>query len=97
MQQSLGGGLKHGEYSELIVDYVAGTLDARMELEFQKHIESCDGCWNAVAGQKAVWAALDECRSQPISADFDRRLFQRIRAEADSGSRWSLRALIASR
>jgi anti-sigma factor RsiW len=96
MQQSLGGGLKHGEYSELIVDYVAGTLDARMELEFQKHLEGCDGCWNAVAEQKAVWAALDECGSQPISPDFDRRLFQRI-AEAGNGGRWSWRALISSR
>ncbi|HTC87194.1 MAG TPA: zf-HC2 domain-containing protein [Bryobacteraceae bacterium] len=96
MQQSLGGGLKHGEYSELIVDYVAGTLDARMELEFQRHIECCDGCWSAVAEQKAVWEALDQFRTQPISPDFDRRLFQRI-AEADSGWRWSWRALISSR
>jgi len=53
MQQSLGGWLKHGEYSELIVDYVAGTLDARMELEFQKHS-------NAVTDVGMPWLSKEQ-------------------------------------
>ncbi|MGA2877731.1 MAG: zf-HC2 domain-containing protein [Bryobacteraceae bacterium] len=96
MQSLLGGALKHSECSELIVDYVAGTLDARREVEFQRHIESCTGCWDAVAGQRAVWAALDQWRSLPVSPDFDRRLFKRI-AEAESHGRWSWRALVSGR
>ena len=88
--------MKHGECSELIVDYVAGTLDARREAEFQRHIESCAGCGDAVAGQKAVWAALDQWRGLAVSPDFDRRLFQRI-AEAETPGRWSWRALVSGR
>jgi Putative zinc-finger len=63
MQWTLGGALKHAECSELIVDYVAGTLDSRKEAAFQRHIECCAGCARVLAEQKAVWAALDEWRA----------------------------------
>jgi anti-sigma factor RsiW len=76
----LGGAPKHGECSELIVDYVAGTLDSNTEAAFRRHLESCAACCEAVAGQKAVWSALDEdlWLKPAVSPDFDQKLFERI-------------------
>ncbi len=62
MQWTLGGALQHAECLELIVDYVAGTLDSRKEPSFERHIEFCAPCARVLAEQRVVWAALDEWR-----------------------------------
>jgi len=61
MQRALGGALKHGDCTELMVDYVAGRLDPDVVPAFQRHMELCAVCLEETALQKAVWAALDEC------------------------------------
>ena len=42
------------------------------------HVESCTACRDFVLAQRAVWDALDAWEAAPVSADFDRRLYQRI-------------------
>ncbi len=60
---------------ERLIDYVSGSLDARDAALFEKHLEACAECREFVAGQKAVWNALDVFEAAPVSADFDRRLY----------------------
>jgi anti-sigma-K factor RskA len=85
--------------AELVVGYCAGTLGPDGATAFERHMEFCDACCDAVAAQKAVWAALDaalddaEWRALPVLPDFDRRLFQRIK-EAENRSWWKWRALV---
>ena len=91
MHWPLGGAPEHTQCSELIVDYVAGRLDSHSQASFQRHINSCQLCCDAVARQSTVWRALDEdlWRRPPVSADFDQRLFKRIReTETRRGGVW---------
>ena len=44
----------------------------------EAHIESCLECKAVTASQKAVWDVLDLWEAEPVSADFDRRLYERI-------------------
>jgi anti-sigma factor RsiW len=67
MQRPLGGALKHSDCKELIVDYVAGTLDPTTEAAFERHIECCAACREDARLQKAVWTALDYCL-RPITS-----------------------------
>jgi len=73
--------------AELIVGYVARTLDAETEAEFRRHLELCCACREAVAAQQAVWSALDAWRAILVSPDFDNRLLRRI-AQEERGGRW---------
>src|SRR5579871_3685689 len=68
---------------ELIVGYTARTLAPEEEIAFERHLESCARCRQMTAQQGAVWSALDAWRPPRISADFDRKLAQRI-AQAQS-------------
>ena len=96
MHWPLGGAPEHRQCSELIVDYVAGRLDFDSQAAFQRHIDSCVLCCDAVARQSRVWLALDEnVWGRPsISPDFDQRLFERIR-ETETRRGGMLRALAA--
>jgi anti-sigma factor RsiW len=67
MQRPLGGVLKHSDCTELIVDYVAGTLDSATAAAFERHIESCAACREEARLQRAVWLALDYCL-RPITS-----------------------------
>ena len=101
MHWPLGGAPEHTQCSELIVDYVAGRLDSQSQAAFQRHINSCACCSDAVARQNTVWLALDVefesdlWRRPPISPDFDQRLFERIR-ETEARRGGMLRALAAA-
>jgi anti-sigma factor RsiW len=46
---------------------VARTLDAEAKSEFQRHLETCSKCREAVAAQEAVWSALDAWH--PVAGD----------------------------
>lgn len=70
-----------------LLAYIAGRLDGRTRLSLESHVESCAGCREFVRGQNAVWSALDLWEAAPVSADFDRRLYQRI---AQQVSWWDL-------
>jgi anti-sigma factor RsiW len=79
--------LNGGDEAEVIISYVARTLDAEADSEFQRHLGTCAKCRKAVAAQEAVWSALDAWHPIPVSPDFDRKLFRRI-AEEEHGRWW---------
>ena len=72
------------EGDELIIAYVAGTLDPETEDALERHLTSCVSCTEMVAEQRSVWSALDELIPLPVSTNFDARLYQRIAEEARS-------------
>jgi len=80
-----GAGVING--AEVIINYVARTLDADADSGFQRHLATCSKCREAVAAQEAVWSALDAWHPVPVSADFDRQLFRRIAGE-ERGRGW---------
>ena len=57
----------------------SGTRRTTAALE--QHLEVCAACRELVAGQQAVWSALDEWQAPAASADFNRKLFARIEQE----------------
>jgi len=63
---------------QVLVDYCAGRLDARAGAEVKTHVEACAACSQFVVGQSAAWNALDAFEAPPVSAGFDRKLWERI-------------------
>ena len=45
-------------------------------------MHTCKDCAEFRAGQELVWRALDAWEAAPVTPDFNRRLYQRIEAEA---------------
>jgi len=70
--------MENRENEELLLNYVSGALDAQAAASFDQHMLTCAACRQFAHGQKAVWKALDLFEPAAISADFDRRLYQRI-------------------
>jgi anti-sigma factor RsiW len=63
---------------ERLLDYVSGSLDTQEAALFEKHLQICSTCSEFVTGQKSVWESLDLFEAAPVSAGFDRRLYERI-------------------
>jgi anti-sigma factor RsiW len=63
---------------ERLLDYVSGSLDTQEAALFEQHLQTCSACGEFVAGQKSVWESLDLFEPAPVSAAFDRRLYERI-------------------
>jgi len=76
--------IEDGSGAELILAYVAGTLDPEREAAFEQHMRNCQNCRELAAGQRDVWSALDHWTPVPVSQDFDEKLFRRIAAEERS-------------
>ena len=70
--------LKRVETTDLLLEYSARRLDASRAAALGRHVEACAECSAFLAGQRAVWDALDEWEAPPVSMDFNRRLWQRI-------------------
>lgn len=64
--------------SEILLDYCSRGLSHESTLLVEAHIETCVECKSVTASQAAVWDALDLWEAEPVSADFDRRLYERI-------------------
>src|SRR5712691_4497096 len=73
---------QNGTSVELVMAYTAGTLEPEKQIALDRHMSVCPGCRDMVAGQRAVWEALDAWKPAPVSADFNARLYQRISEEA---------------
>lgn len=71
-----------GEGADLLA-YAAGRLDEARAAALERHVGSCAGCREFVAGQRAVWQALDAWEAAPVSPDFDRNLYRRIEQKSD--------------
>jgi hypothetical protein len=73
--------LENGNTAELVLAYGARTLDADQDAAFERHMLSCADCRELAAAQRAVWSALDDWKPEPISSNFDAKLYQRILTE----------------
>jgi hypothetical protein len=69
------------ENAELLLEYCARQLNPAATATLERHLEVCPECRRFAETQRAVWSALDEWETQPVSADFDRRLYARIDRE----------------
>jgi anti-sigma factor RsiW len=70
--------MENRESEELLLNYISGALNGQEAASFDRHMLTCAACREFAHGQKAVWDALDLFEPASISADFDRRLYQRI-------------------
>ncbi len=73
--------MQTGETASLLLDYCDRKLPLELMEEMDRHLAVCGSCRDAVAGQKAVWAALEAWEPEPVAVDFDRRLYRRIDEE----------------
>jgi anti-sigma factor RsiW len=72
-----------GEGTEVFIAYGAQALPPELELAFSEHLKDCEACRRAAEAQKEVWNALDAWEAQPVSSNFDARLYERIAREAE--------------
>jgi anti-sigma factor RsiW len=77
------------ENAELLLAYCARKLDPETQITLERHLAICPACREFQTSQQAVCEALDAWDAMPVSADFDRRLYQRIEQEAAHASWWS--------
>src|ERR1044072_2671609 len=75
------------ESAELLLAYSTGKLNSERAAAGEQHIGICPVCGEFVARQQAVSKALGAWQAPAVSADFDRRLYQRIEKEV---SWWDL-------
>src|SRR6516225_11517063 len=75
------------EKAELLLAHASQKLDAERAAVLEQHLAQCPACREYAAAQFAVWDALDAWKAPEVSADFDRRLYQRIQQEV---SWWDL-------
>jgi len=86
--------IKTQENTEWLLDYAAGRLRGERAAELGRHVETCNDCAGFVAAQQVVWNALDQWEPEPVSLDFDRRLYRSIdEARPASGLSRMLRRL----
>ena len=78
--------IRSEETAEILLAYTARRLDAVKTAMLEDHMSVCSECAAFRAGQDAVWQALDAWEAPPVAADFNRRLYQRI--EADAAAPW---------
>jgi len=73
--------LENRQSSEILLEYSFRALNGSDTEQLEAHLGQCQACRDFVDGQRAVWEALDGWEAEPVSEDFDRRLFQRIESE----------------
>jgi anti-sigma factor RsiW len=66
---------------ETLVAYAAGELDRDTAASIEQHLRGCPACRSVALEQAALWKTLDIWEAPPVSADFDQRLYSRIRDE----------------
>ncbi|MBI2687066.1 MAG: hypothetical protein HYX27_12185 [Acidobacteria bacterium] len=64
--------------ADVLLDYCARVLDTERKAMLETHMEHCEDCRTMARAQMEVWAAMDSYDAEPISADFDRKLYARI-------------------
>lgn len=64
--------------AQVLLEYIAGRLNATSAADLERHLEICPECMRFRTEQTALWEALDSWETMPVSADFNRRLWQRI-------------------
>ncbi len=67
---------------DVLLDYSTGKLDRARLARLEQHLRTCAECSAFLAGQQDLWQTLDAWEPEPVSMDFNRRLWHRIDAEA---------------
>jgi anti-sigma-K factor RskA len=81
--------LQNTETTELLVEYCAKQLAPETASVLERHIEGCSACQAFTEAQSEVWSALDSWKPEPVSRNFDQRLYARIAAaERPSWRQW---------
>lgn len=73
--------------ADVLLDYCARALDPERKAMLEAHMAHCDDCRDMASAQSQIWSAMDVYEAEPISADFDRKLYARI-AEEDKVPAW---------
>ncbi|HTP34205.1 MAG TPA: hypothetical protein VMJ75_18635 [Candidatus Acidoferrales bacterium] len=73
------------ETAAQLLGYCARKLDTESQAILERHIAVCPECLKFAESQRAVWEALEAWEAEPVSADFDRRLYRRIE---EDGTWW---------
>ncbi|MBM3785953.1 MAG: hypothetical protein FJW30_16455 [Acidobacteria bacterium] len=64
--------------ADVLLDYCSRSLDPARRGMLERHMAYCSECREMAAGQAEIWSAMDMFDAEPVSADFDRRLYSRI-------------------
>ncbi len=75
------------ENAEVLLAYCARTLEPDTLSALERHMASCPECSAFAEQQQALWSALDSWQPEPVSSDFDNRLYRRI-AQLDARPLW---------
>jgi anti-sigma factor RsiW len=70
--------LSREDTADVLLDYSARRLDKARAARLERHMESCEACAAFGVQQGALWSALDEWEPEPVSMDFNRRMWQKI-------------------
>lgn len=70
--------LSREDTADVLLDYSAGRLDKARASLLERHMETCDACAAFGVQQGALWSALDEWEPEPVSMDFNRRMWRKI-------------------
>ncbi|MBZ5590943.1 MAG: zf-HC2 domain-containing protein [Acidobacteriia bacterium] len=73
--------IKTQKNKEWLLEYSAGRLDNERAARVARHLAMCPECARFVEAQRGVWQALSQWEPEPVSADFDRRLYSRIESQ----------------
>lgn len=80
--------LETRENAALLVAHAARELGPDIAVRLDRHIAGCPACSEFMRRQQAVWDALDVRQPEPISPDFNRRLYARIEELEGQASWW---------
>ena len=73
--------------ADVLLDYCARALDAERKQMLEMHMAHCDECREMARAQSEIWTAMDAYDAEPVSPDFDRKLYARIE-EMDQVPAW---------
>jgi anti-sigma factor RsiW len=82
--------LETPDTADLLLKYCDRTLAPTTVAVLERHMAICPACREFAQNHATLWSALDAWEAPPVSADFDRRLYQRI--EAQPVASWRERA-----
>ncbi|MGA2114883.1 MAG: hypothetical protein ABSH56_09055 [Bryobacteraceae bacterium] len=80
--------LETRENAALLVSHAARERAPDTAVWLDRHIAECAACRRFIERQQAVWEALDSWQPEPISPDFNRRLYARIEKTERQVSWW---------
>jgi len=80
--------LNKNEREELLLGYCTATLELDTTRTFERHIQTCEHCRELVEMQSVLDQTMLDWQAPEPDADFDRRLFAKIRWEQEQTQPW---------